>query len=197
MIIQKRFYSSILLLIVGGLLVKTQFVIGDGCSGMGDGILFVLLVFAYSISFLIIMVISIVKYIKHKGKFNFFPVLITLIVVTVVFFSAYSDKFESKTIFYAEMKPKGHTGRNSLTLRKNHTFKIIVGHIESVCYFKGNYILKGDTLKLLKDNIQEKTDSTFADQYIIDKNKKNMHPLDRPDFLQDTTRWLIISEDLE
>lgn len=188
MTVFKKLYTSILLLVIGGLIVKTRIIIGDVCMGMVEGLLFLLFSVIYIVTLLLILVIPAIK----KRPFNFYPLVTTVLVIVAIFLSSNLDKFESKTTLFATTRT-GRVGECSLTLRQNGTFKIEIQEIEWSCYYKGKYEIQKDTLTLLRDDIQALTDSIFTDTYLIDQNKKTLFPLDKIDFMQDSIRWLIIS----
>jgi len=183
--IPKKLHSSIVLLILGGLIAKTQILFGDGCQGMVEVILFLFLSVIYIFALLIILSTSATKYFKKEESFNYFPLATTLIVAILIYLVFQSDNFESSTRLHA-ISPLQH----SLTLRKNNTFKIQMQEIEWACFYKGNYKLQGDTLTLLRPDLQAKTENIFANKYFIDQKSKRMYPVDN--FSQDTTRWLTI-----
>ncbi|HUM47822.1 MAG TPA: hypothetical protein PLD84_12905 [Chitinophagales bacterium] len=187
--ILKKLPSSIALLLIGGSMVRTQIVFGDGCQGMPDGLFFLFLSLLYILILLIILSNSTIKYFRKEGSFNYFPLLTTLILIVLIIFFRYiqEDMFQPSTTLYATTDK-----RSSLTLRKNNTFKIQVRYVESSCFYKGKYQIENDTLLLARGDIQVKTDSMFAGIYLIDDNKNLLYPLDRRDYLEDTTRWLTI-----
>jgi len=184
----KRFYSSFILLLIGGLFAKMQIIIGDGCEGMPEVFMSIFLFFLFILVLIIVLAISLFKYLKKKVPFNYFPLLTTLIIVIVNFGIIQSKKFESSTIIFAT----ADMGRHDLTLRENNTFKIRMAGMDWSCYYKGKFRINKDTLFLSRNDIQSKTDSIFADKYLIDKSKKMMYPIDRLNYLQDTARWLTI-----
>ena len=189
MTILKRLYSSIILLIIGGLIIKSRLIIGDDCMGMIEGLSFLFFIIIYIVTFILVLVVPFIK----KRPFNFYPLVTTILVIVGIFISFNIDKFESPTTLYATTtSPSRRHSQCSLTLRKNQTFNIKMQEIEWACFYKGVYTIWGDTLKLLRQDIEIKTNNVFTDKYFIDKNKKTLFPLDN---LQDTTRWLTIMND--
>jgi hypothetical protein len=190
----KKLYSSFILFIIGAFILKTRIKTGDGCQGMMEGIQFIFFFAVYILTLFIILAYSIFKYLKTETDFNFYPLWTTVIVILCVFFSFNIDKFEDPIRLQAEInKSDGH----NLILNENGKFKITLRATEWSCFYKGEYHVKNDTLILSRPDIQTLTDSIFADKYLIDVNKKMLFPLDRSDFLKDTTRWLTIKDEKE
>jgi heme/copper-type cytochrome/quinol oxidase subunit 2 len=195
MTILKKLYSSIILLFIGGLIIKTRIVFGDGCQGMADFIFFFFLTIIYIITLIIIVAIYTIKYFNKKETFNYFPLLTTLIVIIPIYLSFQLNKYESPTTLYAKTQDSNRRIPCSLTLRKNQTFEIQMREIEWTCYYKGNYKIKDDTLFLLRNDIEIKTDSLFTNKYLMDDNKKLLYPLDGLEYIQDTSSWLKIIDE--
>lgn len=162
MILFKKLLSSILLLLIGAFIVKSRILIGDGCIGMPEGIWFILLSIVYLLALTIVLTTSLIRYYKRKGKFNFYPLLATCIVVFSVILSSKSEIFESPTSLYAATMD-GH----SLTLRDNNTFEIQIREIEWSCFYKGTYNIENDIITLSKSNIEELTNGVFINIYKI------------------------------
>lgn len=189
----KRLYSSFTLIIIGALIAKTQIIFGDGCQGLSEAIISIFLCIIYILLLTMLLTISAIKYFRKKDKFNYYPLLATLFVLIFLYLIMFqTDKFESATTLYAKENSSSHIpGQCSLTLRENQTYKIKIQEIDWTCFYKGDYKISGDTLKLLRKDIKLKTDSLFTDKYLIDKNRKILLPLDN---LQDTIRRLTITE---
>ena len=191
--ILKKLYSSIILLFLGLLIAKTRILFGDGCVGMPDVFQFAFLCIIYGLTLAIILIVSTIKYYKYKNSFNYFPIPITLIVIGLVYLAIEIDAINPNTTLYAT---KATTGWNDriLTLREDNTFQIQMREVEWSCFYKGQYKIRKDTLFLERNDIQSETDSVFSDKYLIVHNQKMLYPLDKLEYLKDTTRWLKIEK---
>lgn len=83
MTISKRLYSSIALLVIGAIIVKTNIIIGDGCRGMIEGLLFLL----FSAIDIVTLVIALIVPLVKRNSFNCYPLVSTAIVIVVVIIS--------------------------------------------------------------------------------------------------------------
>lgn len=182
-----KYYSSIILLIIGVLIAKTQILFGDGCYGLPDAIQFIILFIIYILVLLAVLIISIFNYFKKKVSFNYSPVITTFIVGIIVFLAFNSSIFESSTLYYATTYK-----HNTLTLRNDNSFTLKLKELEWNCYYKGKYKLKNDTLFLLRSDIQNITNNLFTDKYLFDKSKKILFPIDNNKCSKDSTRCLFI-----
>lgn len=176
-------------------MTKTKILTDDGCQGMHEAILFGALIIIYILSFLVIMIISSIIYFR-KNSFNFFPIVTTFILIIFFYLAITLNSFESPTKLHAELY-NDTWQQYSLKLRENNTFKIQVRFDEWSCYYKGNYKISSDTLFLLRDDVQAKTDSVIASIYIIDDSKRLMYPIDVTESIQDSARWLKIMDDMK
>jgi hypothetical protein len=176
--IPKKYYSSIVLLIIGLLMAKNRLLIGDGCQGMPDGILFVVL----SVFFIVALIVVIVLSFK---KFNFLPFVTTAFVIALVYSAIFINEFESPTLLTASNR-----NRNTLKIWEDHSFKIQRSYVEWSCYYKGKYQMNGDTLILLNKDIGSLTDNLFSNKYLIDREKNVLKPMGAKS--ADSIYWLKI-----
>ncbi len=188
--ILKKLKSSIILIVTGFFMVRCILLIGDGCKDQGDGFLFIFLAIFYLISFIILQIQSIFKIYKRNEKYNFMPLIITLLLIVAVTLSFYQESFESTTLLKAK-SIKHHT----LNLRKNNTFKIQIRYVEASCFFTGNYQINGDTLILLDENIENETDYAFYNKYLINKKMNLLYPVENRRLIQDTMKILTIEKE--
>jgi hypothetical protein len=183
----KRFYSSIILLGIGALIINTQVRFGDGCAGMIGGLSFMFFSVVYIIVLLVILVTADKKRARGMTSYGIYPLITTLVVIVAIVIALNKDKFESRTTWYAESSTSpGY----DLTLRENGSFTAAERHPEWTCYYDGKYVISNDTLTLSRHDIQEMTEGGLSDIYLIDKPKNKMYPLDRLD--RDTNFWLTI-----
>jgi len=186
----KKLKSSIILLTLGIFMVKSIILFGDGCKDQGDGFLFIFLTICYLISFILIQIRSGIKKNRNEEHYNFTPLVITLFLFIAVFLSFNQDSFESTTILKAN-SIKHHT----LNLRKNSTFKIQIRFVEASCFNKGKYLIKEDTIILLDENIENKTDSIFYNKYLINRKLNLLYPVDKRRIVQDSMKILTIEKE--
>jgi hypothetical protein len=181
----RRFYSSIFLLFIGGVIVYN--LIPDyGCSGMPDALLIVFLLAVYLITILVILI----RELLNTGKrFNFYPIITTVIVAFAMYLAMDAEKFESPTILYAQTQ----NDHASLRLRENGKFVATEMEIEWGCSYTGEYQIKNDTLRLLRDDIQAITHDAISNIYLIDNEKRLLYPIDK--YTRDTMFWLAIEYD--
>ncbi|MBK7029181.1 MAG: hypothetical protein IPH45_08185 [Bacteroidales bacterium] len=170
-------------------MVRCVLLIGDGCKDQGDGFLFIFLAIIYIISFIIIQIRSFINIYKHKDKYDFTPMIITLLLVVAITLSFNQESFESTTILKAKTF-KHHT----LNLRKNNTFKIQIRYVEASCFFTGEYQKNKDTLMLLDENIENKTDGAFCKKYLVNNKLNLLFPVEKGRIIQDSMRILTIEK---
>ncbi len=189
----KKYYSSIILLIFGGLLIKTQVVFGDRCSGLVElaEILFFSLI--YLVVLFVIMIIYVVRKAFYDKPMNYIPLWISCVILALFFVTHFAlcGMFESEIRIYAYIKNHRDLDKKSLTLRQDGCFEIETGGVDWVCLYPGKYKMNGDTI-FLNRKVQTFTDSLFSDKYLIEKSGKYLYPLDREGKTQDTTRRLTI-----
>jgi len=181
----KKLYSSIILLVIGGLIVRSQVIIGDDCKGMIQALSLIFFCIIYVISLVVILVVQRTR----KRPFNPYPFVTTFVVVIATYFTLNVDKFQSEpkliAVTKAELKSK-------LTLRADGTFLIQIREIEWSCFYSGKYDLDRDTLRLSRPDIQSVTEDLFVNRYLVDNDEMRLRPLDNADSVSDAARTLII-----
>jgi hypothetical protein len=183
----KKYIHSFILLFIGGLIVNTQVRWGDGCAGMMSAISFIFWILVY----LMVLLAIVVKFSKKKNfdeRSALNPLHTTVLVILSVIVAFNAEKFESRTKLSASTYHYGPTCY--LELKENGKFVASIGHADWSCYYNGRYQIKNDTLTLSRDDIQEISDGSLSDIYLIDKEKNKLYPLDRYD--RDTMYWLVI-----
>lgn len=187
-----RFYSSIPLILIGGFALYAIFLMGGNCGGVANTYLFMLASFVYLMALCIVLAISITQAIMKKQRFNFYPIITTVILLAILFITpGVQNYLQSPAVFYAQIGAENTQRHYSITLKKNQTFEIEVGMIEYGCTYKGDYSLKGDTLLLSKNYITE-TDSMFTNKYLMDKTNQYLYPLNKDNTRGDNSKWLRI-----
>jgi hypothetical protein len=190
-----KFYSSILLFIIGGFLIKSRITFGDGFTGMADGLIFLSLSILYTLVLLVILTITGVKYLKHRSKFNLLPLFTTILVVAGLFITFIVGHSEIQAKNYELTNNIKGSRRYTLSLKDNGKFLISKREIEWTCIFKGRYKIEGDSLTLLRNDIQTITDNNFTDVYSISKNKSELFPINKVNFSIDSSKSLRMMTD--
>lgn len=181
-----KLYSSLILLVIGGLIVRSQIVIGDECKGMLQAILFIPLIVLYAGTFIVTLIVQ-----RVKGRpFNFYPFVTTVFVMIAIYFSFDQEMFKSKPTLVAETQTDNGS---RLTLRENGTFLIQIREIEWSCFYHGEYQMRDDTLKLLRLDLQAVTHDKFVNGYVVERDKMLLRPLGLADPQRD--RILVILTD--
>jgi len=138
----------------------------NGCSGLMDlffGGVFIIL-FAVSIWLAIRATFRKRETIKRKPE----PITLTITLVTLAILivgKIFGQDLKGSVWIYAEANA-GKLETQTLTLRKNGTFKVDLGHVDFSCYFSGHYQKLGDTIILDKDVIAQ-TNSLLTTKYLF------------------------------
>jgi hypothetical protein len=144
-----------------------RFILADnGCSGLMDlffGGVFIVL-FAISIWLAFRATFRKREFNERKPE----PVTLTIALVTLVILfigKIFGQDLKGSTWIYAKANAD-KLETQALTLRKNGTFKVDLGHVDFSCYFSGLYQRHGDTILLDKDVI-EQTNSLLTTEYLL------------------------------
>lgn len=191
-----RFYSSFILLIIGGILLKTLFYRGEECGSPNSWLVFILVV-AYIFVLVLAMINILIRLTRKKEKFNFYPIITTLILGSLLaFFSvAPEDLFASKTLLKAELSNDNIHHEYSLTLRADNTFKVVIKDEQNNCRFTGNYTLQNDTLNLLRPELQTISNDLFGPQYHLNSVTETLYPINNLGAPIDSSKYLKIVVD--
>ncbi len=187
----RKFYSSIPLIIIGGLLIKLNFHAGeDDCGGFPE----LLMSFFLFIPFAAFLGLSLFRLKKNGEKFNYIPLVITgILMLLFTFFINWGSIFTHKTSLFA--KNNTHA-RLSISLKDNGKFEIFVGLVEYGCTYGGQYILQHDTL-IFERNVSSITDSSIANKYFVDYKKGLLYPIIKGKISTDSLKYFKIGKDLE
>ncbi len=164
-----------ILVFLGLLTIKRHIHFGDYCTGMPDGLAWILFSFLFLLFVIIYFIIDI-----YRKKFDKYVVIIFTIVVALnigsltIFESVFSKSIYLKGIIQKEDYRDKH-----IELYKNKTFKIEIKEIEWSCYFKGEYEIKKDSLILSKENLSEETEYHFTKKYRIDLKNQVLIPFEK------------------
>jgi hypothetical protein len=96
------------------------------------------------------------------------PISLTIILATLAILivgKMFGQDFKGNTWIYAEANAD-KLETQTLTLRKNGTFKVDLGYVDFSCYFSGHYQKLGDTIVLDKDVIAQ-TNFLLTTKYLL------------------------------
>ena len=152
MIILKKYWTSILLLIFGYFLIKNFIITYEEESVFDDLVLLFL-----GISFLIFFLISIYKGIKYfklnKNKFELMPIFLGFIIIfTFLGFWYKCEKMDISPIIL-RANYDGDVNGFSLEFREDGTYKFFNYSFFGGKYYRGKYTLRDSILILDKNNI--------------------------------------------
>jgi len=192
--ILRKFYSSIPLILIGGYLIKLNFHGGDDdCGGMPEAIITFFLSIIFLVLFIGALLLSLFRYSKYKATFNFIPLVTTgMLGILLIIAIKWNYVSTSKTILFATGKAQWQ--RIRIILKEDKTFIVQTSYIEYGCIHKGGYILHKDTLTFERD-VQNITDSTVANNYLIDTSKRLLYPIKSGKIVTDSNRYFKISKE--
>jgi len=163
-----------------------------GCTGMLSAIIFIGLYGLILLTSLVALIFQIIK-INKDTRHRVAVIIICLLTSLIAIGSNYipNDFFKSRPILKANIGVTLDIG--ALTLRKDNTYSAFYGHIDWGCLKTGDYKISNDTI-YLETNIAEQSDGILSSIYLI-KDESYLLPLDRLDYLNDTTYWLKINKE--
>lgn len=189
----KKYYSSIILAIIGIFILFLLYQSNRGGSGLG----FIIFIGFFTILYFLILIGltigSLIKKSKGNIPFNFLPIWTTVLFFAFSILLLNIDKFKSPTVMFAITNPTVTREGTYLRLRKNNSFEIREDAIESFQIFSGTYSLNKDTLTLIENSIAPIRDGTFSNKYLIDEQNKFLYPIKNNSVLKDSVLWLIIT----
>lgn len=154
----------------------------NGCTGLIEGIYIILLFILFAVTIPLSLMATFRKRQSHNKKPEPITLSITLFTFCVLIIGkGFGDDFKGSKWIYAKANIH-ELESQTLTLRKNGTFKVDLGHIDFSCSFSGQYQKHGDTIFLDKD-VVDQTNSLLATKYllqdtllkpIIDANKNSI-----------------------
>jgi len=177
--------------LIMGTLIATLFC--SNCGGMLAGLTKMALVILYTILLLTQLGYSLYKYFYRKRKFNYLPLIISIILILYIFLNLRiknnytSGKILIKASNYHHHKPFIH-GRLFLFENNQYAVKLLY-NIENDCMYYGDFSISNDTLKLntkIKKQSQSYINSNIL---IIDTVKGYLIPINKKN---DTTYWFQI-----
>lgn len=149
-----------------------------GCmSGMGIVFFIIILTSFYFIYLIILLSISIYKTIKKKAKFDFIPIIISILFGFLIWLSA-QDFLKSKTLLSARISNVSEVSRLQieLNLKSNSKCYIFFRYGGEGCKYSYNYTIKNDSLEIEKSVIAQ-SDSVLTNKYLIDRKQLKLIPL--------------------
>lgn len=143
---------------------------GDYCSGLADAMLFIVIVFAFLIAYLVITLSNLSQKIKKGKKFYFLPTLILLTFLCTIILGL---RYEGEPVFKKLILKGSSTEFNDLSLETlllydNGTFEIKTKFVDYGCIYKGDYAFEGDTLTLNRNDLKQLT-GVFTNKYFFNK----------------------------
>ena len=187
-----KLWSSLPLLLIGGLMIKIIWPLEDDCSGMADTLIFYFLLIIYLIVLVIVMSVHAYQAYKKKVLVNLFPLIITALLAVTIPAIMFAN-IEDKTPNYLNAFSRSKHGYLTLVLKTNGKFIASEHEVEYGCSHKGEYRIDRDTVVMGRDLIIV-TDSDFAGKYLIDKVKGKLYPIYQSKIGSDTTHWLTINK---
>ena len=155
--------------------------VGDYCAGLMNAIMFVFLGGLFLFSFLVFIVIDLIRTIKNKVKFDYIPCIFLIVFIAVNFlsFQIKTEKFWTKPILtgYVVLGEDLFSAEH-LILYENKTFAIKKRQPEFTCTYQGKYSIKQDTLILKRDDLSELTNKLFCNKYLIHQIDSTLIPLE-------------------
>ena len=155
--------------------------IGDYCSELLDVFAFVLFGGLFIFSFLIFLIVDLVRKIKYGNKFDYIPCVFLAIFIGICFLSFQIDgkKIWTDEILTTKGIQNDYLDNNThLTLYKNGTFVASSGYGSRYCTYQGKYSINQDTLKLKRDELPKLTDKQLCTKYLICKSDCVLIPLE-------------------
>ncbi len=155
-----------------------NFPFGDYCSGLVEALSFVLMGGLFLISFVIFLIIDLVKTFKKKRKFDFIP--LAILTVFLIGNSLLLDNEKDK--FWTDMELVGNVEVGDLraaqiVLYSNQTFSVRTSYVDWSCTYSGRYSIQDNILQLERDDLEKETDNVFTNKYEIQKSDSLLIPL--------------------
>jgi len=169
-----------ILVVLGYLTLKPIIPIGDYCGGLLTILNFFFFGGLLILAFLIITILDVIRNKKTKSKFDFIPLILTLVIG--ISFYLIQDQTENK--FWTERTLTGwieieSTPRSGeLRLYKNGTFSTTLFSADYSCTFQGDYELENSKLKLKRKDLSELTNKVFTTEYTLNEKNKTLNPTD-------------------
>jgi len=169
---------------------------GDYCDELENLITFIYSGGLFLFSFLVFLLIDLIRTIKKKIKFDYIPCIFLVVFIAVSFlsFQIENEKFWTKPILAGYVVlGEDLFGAEHLILYENKTFSIKQQKVLGRCTYQGKYFIKQDTLVLKRNNLPEPINKLFCTKYLINQTDSILIPLDKEykiiDFKKYESRW--------
>lgn len=161
-----------LLTFFGLLTIERYINFGDYCTGMPDGLAWIFFWFIFLIALLIYIGIDI-----YKKKFDKYVLIILFLFLGLnVSLTPIIEFVSTRNIYLNGNIEKDNSRDKHIQLYKDNRFKLDIKYVEWTCFFKGEYLIKQDSLILIKERLIQDTDSSFTYKYKIDLKNKILIP---------------------
>ena len=170
-----------ILVVLGYLTLKPIIPIGDYCGGLLTILNFFFFGGLLILAFLIITILDVIRNKKTKSKFDFIPLILTL-VIGISFYliqDQEESKFWTKKVLSGRIEVKSTPRSGELRLYKNGTFSTTLYSADYSCTFQGNYKLNDNRLILERKDLSELTSKVFTTEYFINEKSKTLNPIDK------------------
>lgn len=155
----------------GLLTIKRYINFGDYCTGMPDGLAWILFWFIFLLAFSIFIGIDL-----YRKKFDKYVLMVFFLVLVTNMGLPSLLEWISFRNTYLNGIVKTTYREKEIEFYKNNEFTIRIPEYEWTCFLKGEYLIKGDSLILTKERLIQETDSSFTYKYKIDLKNKILIP---------------------
>jgi hypothetical protein len=181
---QKKYLSIkyLALYIIGFLICFIKFKETGTYDSFEPGLFWVII---YCIIFIVMLIQNIIKTIKKIERFDFIPIIITLLVFVITWTSKF-DFYKSKTVMIGyfsntlarvDSKYRNPDCRSiSFDFRLNKTCLVTFHETDCWKIKKYRYEINNDTVEF-DNSIIEGSDSSLTNKYFIDKKSKTIFPI--------------------
>lgn len=155
--------------------------IGDYCGGLLTVLNFLFFGGLLVLAFLIITIVDVIRNKKTKEKFDFIPLVLTLIIGMsyILILEQDESKFWTERTLTGWIEIKSTPKSGLLRLYKNGTFAATLHSADYSCTFQGDYELNNNRLKLSRLDLSEITQKVFTTEYIVNDQSKTLSPTDK------------------
>ena len=170
-----------IIIALGYFILKPVIPIGDYCGGLLAALNFFFFVGLLVLSILIITIVDVIRNKKTKAKFDFIPLILTLIIGITYFLILEQEesKFWTKRTLTGRIEVESTPKSGSLRLYKNGTFAVTLHSADYSCTFQGDYQLNDNLLKLNRLDLSEITQNVFTTEYVVNEQSKTLMPTDK------------------
>ena len=170
-----------ILAVLGYFILKPIIPIGDYCGGLLNALNFFFFSGFLVLALLIITIVDIIRNKKTKQKFDFIPLVLTLVIGISYFviLDQEESKFWTERTLTGQIEVKSTPKSGLLRLYKNGTFAATLHSADYSCTFQGDYELNDNHLILNRLDLSELTQKVFTTEYIINEQSNTLMPSDK------------------